>query len=131
MATMRQFTATFTPCTFTDRGGVSFLLYDPRSKTFSISATTLAGMQDQVRGLLQTDFRMDASVYIRMADRTARKPAGFDKATNEVRHLRYIPPIDANAAYIDAEVAASRGPIVIGTVRTRALDNDPTDNYAA
>lgn len=91
MATMRQFNVTFTPCKF-EGGCVSFMLYDPRSKTYSVSATTLAGMQDQVRGLLQSDFRMDAAVSVNLADRRERKPAGFDKATNEIRTLRYVAP---------------------------------------
>lgn len=102
MATQRFYKVQLTPAKIDDRGVVSFLLFDPGSKTYDITASTLHDMQAQVRALVADDFRKTAACYVRLANRAERKPAGFDKATREIQTIRYSEP---SLAEIDAYIA--------------------------
>ena len=89
MATERSYKVQLTPAKIDNLGCVTFLLFDPGTKTYDLTASNLADMQVKVRALVTTDFRQTAACYVRLANRSERKPAGFDKATREIQTIQY------------------------------------------
>jgi hypothetical protein len=94
MAKTIEYKVSLTPAKFDDRGCVSFLLFDPGTKDYTVAADSLARLQGDVRALVVNDFKQSAACYVRLAERNARKPAGFDKATREIQTLRYVAPAE-------------------------------------
>ncbi len=97
MAMIRAYKVQLTPAKIDDRGMVTFLLYDPGTKTYNITAANLADMQAQARALVQHEFKQDASCYVSLPHRSDRKPPGFDAATRQIRTIRYVPVINPGA----------------------------------
>ena len=90
MATQRFYKVQLTPAKIDARGVVSFLLFDPGTKSYDVTASTLPEMQAKVRALVADDFQRTAACYVRLANKSERKPAGFDKATREIQTIEHV-----------------------------------------
>jgi hypothetical protein len=85
MAQTRNYSVTLTPAKV-DHGSVSYLLFDPNSRKFDVTASSLPHLVSEIGRLAKEEFKRTCAVYCTVP-RGERKPPGFDKAVSSVRTI--------------------------------------------
>lgn len=94
MATVRTFLVNLSPAQRTATGFTSELLHVMGQKPHEVTADSYAKLESEVRRLAR-EFGQTCAPYIRLKDPKARKPAGFDRFTNSLRIIDFVPPAGA------------------------------------
>lgn len=98
MAKIHNYIVSFNPAEKTDYGfTVTFEMSKP-NVNHRVSADNFVALEAEVRRLAH-EYGRTCSPYVRLADRNARKPAGFDKWSGALKVIEYVaPPAESEAA---------------------------------
>ena len=90
MAKLVSYVVSFSPATRFEHGfEVSFDIGSGREVKHEVEAATFGELERQVRSLT-ADYGQTCSAYIRLKDRKARKPAGFDKFVDTLNIIDFV-----------------------------------------
>jgi hypothetical protein len=84
MATLRTFLVNLSPAKRTTHGFTAELSYAMGQTPHEVTVDSFAKLESEVRRLAQ-EFGQTCAPFIRLKDRGARKPVGFDRFTDSLR----------------------------------------------
>jgi hypothetical protein len=91
MAKTIDYVVSFSPAEETARGFTIRISLMTGNKNHDVQASSLAELEGKVRELASA-FGTHCSPYIRLKDKTARKPAGFDKWSRGLHVIKFDSP---------------------------------------
>jgi hypothetical protein len=97
MPTLRTYLVSFSPAKRTTHGFQVELgvMAESLNKRMEVTAASLPDLEKEVRRLA-AEYGQTCSPYIRLKDRSARKPAGFDKFCTSLQIINAPAPVAAS-----------------------------------
>lgn len=107
MPAIHTYLVSFSPAERTDHGFTAEigLMASNLKNATEVNAGSLKDLEAQVRRLAQA-YGQTCSPFIRLKDRKARKPAGFEKWSSTMQIIDFVPPPADGQRDYEAEVAA-------------------------